>query len=44
VGEECVTSTLVRPQLIERESVRTLEPALRLAEKVPMLDPEAQPV
>jgi DNA-binding LacI/PurR family transcriptional regulator len=44
VGEECVTSTLVRPQLIERDSVRTLEPAVRLAEKVPMLDPEAQPV
>jgi DNA-binding LacI/PurR family transcriptional regulator len=44
VGKECVTATLVRPQLIERETVRTLEPALRLTETVPMLRPEAQPV
>jgi LacI family transcriptional regulator len=44
VGEECVTATLVRPQLIERGTVRTLEPALRVTEKVPMLHPEAQPV
>jgi LacI family transcriptional regulator len=27
VGKKCVTSTLVRPELIERETVRRLEPA-----------------
>jgi len=29
LGKECVTQTLVRPQLIERESTRALEPAAR---------------
>ena len=29
LGKECVTQTLVRPQLVERESVRALEPAWR---------------
>jgi DNA-binding LacI/PurR family transcriptional regulator len=43
VGKECVTATLVRPQLIERETVRTLEPAPPLVEEVPMLRPEPQP-
>lgn len=44
VGEECVTSTLVRPQLIERESVRTIEPTLPAPERRPMLRPESEPV
>jgi DNA-binding LacI/PurR family transcriptional regulator len=29
LGKECVTQTLVRPQLVERESTRALEPAAR---------------
>jgi DNA-binding LacI/PurR family transcriptional regulator len=28
VGKECVTQTLVRPQLVERESVRDMRPVL----------------
>ena len=44
VGEECVTSTLVRPQLIERETVRTIEPSPPSPEKPPMLRPEPEPV
>jgi len=44
VGKECVTATLVRPQLIERETVLTLEPKLRLSETTPILRTEAQPV
>jgi DNA-binding LacI/PurR family transcriptional regulator len=44
VGEECVTSTLVRPQLIERESVRTIELAPPSPEKRPMLRPQPEPV
>jgi LacI family transcriptional regulator len=43
VGEECVTSTLIRPQLIERKSVRTLEPALRQPETPPLPRAEPQP-
>jgi DNA-binding LacI/PurR family transcriptional regulator len=44
VGEECVTSTLVRPQLIERESVRTIELSPPSPEQRPMLRPEPEPV
>jgi DNA-binding LacI/PurR family transcriptional regulator len=44
VGKECVTVTLVRPQLVERETVLTLEPSLRFAETTTMLRTEAQPV
>lgn len=44
VGEECVTSTLVRPQLIERESVRAIELSPPSPEQRPMLRPEPEPV
>jgi Transcriptional regulators len=44
VGEESVTSTLVRPQLIERESVRTIELSPPSPEQRPMLRPEPEPV
>jgi LacI family transcriptional regulator len=43
VGKECVTSTLVEPHLIERETVRNLAPASRGAEAQPLLPSEAQP-
>ena len=29
IGKECVTQTFVRPTLVERETVRTLEPVAR---------------
>lgn len=35
VGEECTTSTLLRPQLVERQSVRTIGPAAKPAERRP---------
>jgi LacI family transcriptional regulator len=44
IGEECVTSTLVRPHLIERESVRILEPAMRAGDDARALNSEPQPV
>jgi LacI family transcriptional regulator len=44
VGEECVTSTLVRPYLIERETVRILEPAMRVADAALVLTSEPQSV
>jgi LacI family transcriptional regulator len=44
VGKECVTSTLVRPHLIERESVRTIELSPPLLEQRTMLSPQPEPV
>ena len=43
VGQEGVTSTLVQPQLIERETVRTLEPATRLVATETVLETQPQP-
>jgi LacI family transcriptional regulator len=44
IGQESVTSTFVQPQLIERETVRTLEPASSSANESPRLRTEPQPV
>ena len=43
VGQEGVTSTLVQPQLIERETVRTLEPATRLVATETVIETQPQP-
>jgi DNA-binding LacI/PurR family transcriptional regulator len=42
VGKECVTQTLVRPTLMERDTVRTLEPLAR-SETAPELHLDPQP-
>jgi hypothetical protein len=42
VGKECFTSTLVQPQLIERESVRNLAAAPQDAEAQPLIRSESQ--
>jgi LacI family transcriptional regulator len=43
VGKECFTSTLVQPQLIERESVRSLTPAPQATEAQPLTRTASQP-
>ncbi|MGD0018022.1 MAG: LacI family DNA-binding transcriptional regulator [Candidatus Limnocylindrales bacterium] len=42
IGKECVTQTFVRPTLVERETVRTLEPVAPPGEAAPALHLDPQ--
>jgi DNA-binding LacI/PurR family transcriptional regulator len=43
LGQTCVTQTLVRPTLVERETTRTLEPVVRRTDAAPVLRVETLP-
>jgi LacI family transcriptional regulator len=43
LGQTCVTQTLVRPTLVERETTRTLEPVVRRTDAAPVLRVESLP-